>query len=790
MINDLKETKAPPSPLPRLGIFLCSLSAISFEISLTRIFSISLWYHYAFMVVSIAMLGLGLSGTALSLFPNLRKKDKPGLYALMLGISIPLAYALMNVVPFEPARLAWEMRQALYMGLYYLILSVPFFFFGLVLSLAFTLESQRSALVYGADLLGAGAGSVCALLLIGKLGPERTVILIALAPAMAAFLFNRHRASIALGLVLITIFALFPNVLRIRISPYKELNQALLFPGASHIKTYQSGFQRVDMVNSPMARYAPGLSLSYLDELPAQLGITVDGTGMSAVTDARGGTPEFVRHLPSALPYHARTIQSALIVEPGGGLPVLIARGFGVSEIHVAESNPLLVDVIRDDFGAFSGGIYTDNTQKRLARSALRHAGRRFDLIHISMLGAVPSGGFGISEDYRFTLEAFGEYLKGLKEDGMLNLSMYALPPERTGLRVLTTAISALEAFAIKDVSRHVVVMRSWGIISILIKASPFNEHELAGMRGFASQNGFDLLYHHGIGETEQVRHIKSVTKDPYSDISVLMDPTDREEFIASYPLDISPTTDERPFFHYHIRTSKLREIYELGGGKWQFFLDNGYVLPVVLAQAALLSLLLLCLPLLSSQVRRARPRYVLVYFALLGLGFMFVEVPLIQKMILPFETPPLAVATVLASVLISSGIGSLLSGKLRPERARLALLAIAALSLPYMLWLPGLAASMSALPLGLRAASCFIIVFPLGSLMGIPFPLGMSVLGRSARDLIPWAWAVNGCFSVIGPLIAVLLAMSIGYTAVIMLGALMYLMAFPVLRAAMRGGQ
>lgn len=740
------------------------------------------------MVVSIAMLGIGLSGTLQAVFPWLKDRQKVGIYALLLGLSIPLGFALTNMVPFDPARLAWDREQLLFICLYYLILSVPFFFFGLVMSSAFALESQRSAVVYGADLLGAGAGSVVSLLLIAWAGPERAVVLIAMSPLLGAYLFGRRSASVSLALILALGYFAFPGAFNIRMSPYKELHQALLFPGASLIRTYQDGFQRVDVFNSPMARFAPGLSLSYLNALPGQLGVTVDGTGMSAITDARLGPLEFTRHMPSALPYSIRKIESALLAEPRGGLPVLMARGFGVEDIHVADSSPLLIDVIDRDFSSYSGGIYKDNTYKRLARSALISTGRSFDLIDISMLDAVPAGSFGISEDYRFTLEAFSEYFRHLGNDGMLSLSLYVLPPQRTELRLLTTSIAALESLGVDEPSRNIVAIRSWGVLCILFKVTPFQDTEVSAIKGFADRNGFDLVYYHGITGGESGRYIKAASGEPYANafMEIVLDET-RAGFIKGYPFDITPAEDNRPFFHYYIRASRLKEIYELSGRKWQFFMESGYVLPAVLVQAVLLSLLLLVLPSVKKQMRDTGPKFFLSYFALLGAGFMFIEIPLIQKMILPFETPALAVATVLASVLISSGMGSLASRKFSFMRTPFTLFILAALSLPYILLLSPAAVAMGSLGLAMRVAACFVIVFPLGAMMGIPFPLGMSIIGQSNPDLVPWAWAVNGCLSVISPLLAVLLAISIGYTGVIMLGAALYMAAFLVLRNEMR---
>jgi|Deesub1362A_J573_1020465.scaffolds.fasta_scaffold00275_27 SAM-dependent methyltransferase len=759
------------------GIFLCSFTAISFEIALTRIFSISLWYHFAFMIVSIAMLGIGVSGTVLSLYPKLKNSKNLGIYALLLSLSVSLNYTIANFIPFDPVRLSWDKIQILYIGVYYIVLCIPFFFFGLIVSASFVEFSEKSGSIYGADLLGAGTGSIAVILLMSFLSPGQTVFAVASSAALGALIMGRKKAAAILIILNISILLLNPDFIRIRMSPYKGLQLALKYPGAKHIKTYYSGFSRVDVFESPMVRFAPGLSLKYLDPLPKQIGLSVDGSDINAITE---GTAEFLRYLPSALAYEIKKPKDVLIVEPKGGLPVLVARQYGAENIYNVESNPLIVDVIKNDFKEFSGFIYNKNTWKGLARSWLKGRETTFDIIDISLMGAVPSGLFGISEDYRFTVEAFKEYFSHLKPDGILSVSLFILPPPRTEFRLLNTVLHTMEETGIKNTHNHIAAIRSWGSICMLFKNSAFSQEEINTIKDFSAKRNFDLIYYPGIKENETNIYIKTPSPHYYDAFKRIIT---KDSFRKDYIFNIKEVHDDSPFFHYYLKLKNLKEIYRLTGRKWQYFIEEGYLLPIVFIQVIILSLILLILPVAAKRRKRNFSVFSLTYFAFLGTGFMFIEVPLIQKMILPLENPSYAVATVLASVLISSGLGSLLSQRFSHLRSfyMVALLSIAVI--PYGFLLSYFIEGISAHSMPVKTMFSFIAIMPAGLLMGIPFPLGMRILGQKNPSFIPWAWAVNGCFSVLAPILAVMLAMAVGFKWVFMLGALMYALAFVVLK-------
>jgi hypothetical protein len=775
-------------------IFLSSCTTLAYEVLLTRIFSISLWYHFAFMIISIAMLGFAASGALLALRPGLRELSRIPFLTLMLAAGITLSYFLANRIPFDPARLAWEKTQVLHICLYYVTLAIPFFCTGLIIATAFSTTSRKAGLLYGADLIGAGLGSLGILFVLGTLAPERSVFVIAAVAALAPLATGGARLRMASLLVIGTNLALFywqPEFTALRVSPYKGLPSALQYPGARLLKTHLSPFAVIDTFTSPAVRFAPGLSLRYLEPLPEQIGFAVDKGEINAVTAvAPAGALAFLDYLPSALPYTLGKTERVLVLDPGGGLQVLMARRHGAGTIHRVETNPALMKVIRDDFRAFSGNIYGGHTWTGLGRSWLRKGSERYDIIDLSLLGTETTGAFGIAEDYRFTLEAVREYLEHLEEDGYLSLNLYIVPPPRTELRLFATVVTAMEDMGIRDVARHVAVIRSWGSISMVIGKSPLSAGEIAAVRRFAGERWFDLVHLPGIRKEEANVHIRMATGDYFAAFRSILNREERQAFMTGYIFDIAPVRDDRPFFHYHLKFDKIGAIYEAMGRKWAFFLEEGYLLPAVLLQAGAISLVLLVLPAFGrvpGPERNSAGRRLLPCFAFLGIGYMFVEVALIQKLILPLENPSYAVAAVLAALLTSSGIGSLLSHRFPFLRRPAVCLGIALLTVLYSAFLPGVAAGVAAFPLPLKMALLLLLLSPLGALMGTPFPTSLELLGERSPHLIPWAWVINGTLSVLAPLLAVMIATASGFSRVLLLGALVYFLAFLVLKAGTR---
>ncbi len=822
-----------------ITIFLSSFSALAFEITLIRIFSISLWYHFAFMVISIAMLGIGASGTLLTIYPKLKGLSNISIYGLLLGISISICYIASNQIPFDPVRLSWDRIQLLYISLYYITLSMPFFFTGLIIGTAFSSMSEQSGIVYGSDLSGAGIGSITILFLMHFFHLEDIVfILSSVALTGAIFTGGKKVKTASAILIAINIFmaAISHESIHPRMSPYKGLQIALRYPGAAHLKTFYSPFSQIDVFKSPAVRFAPGLSLRYLDALPEQTGVSIDGGEVNAITYAGDKKSlRFLEYLPSALPYEIYTSQrdtkdnenviprfnreiqkdmdsrlspqairrgertagmtekkispyevsnlpDVLIIEPKGGLQVLMAEYYGSKNIIKVESNPLLIKIIRDEFKEFSHGIYNTNTLPGLGRTWLRSNDKKFDIIDIPLTAATPSGLFGISEDYSFTVEAFKEYLNHLKPDGFLNINLFILPPPRIELRLLNTIVTAVEEMGINDTEKHIAAIRSWGTISILFKKTGLSSKDIKKIKKFSKERRFDLIHYPGIKESETNIYVKMPSNEYPAAFKNILNPESRKSFIDNYIFDIKPAYDVKPYFNYFLRLKNIKPIYEVMGKKWQYFIEEGYLLIGIFIQVLVLSIAIMLIP-VPALVKVKLKVGLLPYFAFLGIGFMFIEISLIQNMILPLGNPSYAVASVLTSILISSATGSILSQRFSQLRSPYVALFITLIVISFSFLLPYISGQISPHPVYLKIAFVFLMLLPVGIFMGIPFPLGLKILGEREPSLIPWAWAINGCFSVLAPVLTIMLAMEIGFKAVLWLGGGAYLAAFAMLK-------
>lgn len=777
-------------PVPfRPLIFAVSCSCLVFELSLLRIFSITLWYHFAFMVISTAMLGIGASGTALAVLPSLKAPRRMPLYALLFALSLPLSYAAVNAVPFDPARLAWDGSQVLMLGACYVILAVPFFLFGAVLSTAYASLPERSPAVYASDLLGAGTGSLAVLLLLSLGGPQIAVLLASLLSLLILALAGRGRFRVlafALFPVVLALLFLRPAFLEPRMSPYKPLSVALSFPGSGLTGTYFSPYARIDTFRSPAVRFAPGLSLLYRGALPRQNGIAVDGGSIDAVTD--GSDPSslrFLDHLPTALPYRLAAPDRVLVLDPGGGLDVLTARRNGARSIDAIESNPLLLEVVGKQDPALADRA---RYHAGLGRMWLSGSDASFDIIDIPLSGVMGSSAFGFFEDHRYTVEAFRLYLSRLAPGGLLSITHYIHPPPRTELRTLATLAAAARKIGIADITDLVIAMRSWGTVTILFSRTPLSPEAIEAARRFCRENRFDVVYYPGMGPGEGNRYVR-MQDDSYADaFRRVIDRRSREAFLASYLFDVRPVRDANPFPRYFLRLENVGQIFGVMGEKWQFFFEEGYLLPLLFLQAAVIVSILLAAPFARPGRKKASPEKHTVrgwpwYFACLGLGYLFVEVAVIQTMGLTLEHPAYAAGTVIAALLIGSGAGGLSLQYVPSLRSPLTLVVLGAATFLYTVVLAPLSVLLGPVPLQLRAAAVFLLLLPAGFLMGIPFPLGMGLLGMRHRERVPWAWAVNGCFSVFAPILAVMLALKTGYRVVGGLGSLLYVAGYLVMR-------
>lgn len=770
-----------------LAIATVSAAALAFEIVLTRVFSVAQGYHFAFMAVSLGLLGYGISGTLIALLPGLRRgTPTPILFAVSLGFSlaVPGSYFVNNTVPFDSYQIGLDPRQFLFMGAYFLILALPFALAGLVVGVA--LLRLSAGPVYGASLLGSGLGSIVALVALPTWGGEGAVLICGVLGAAAAALLARGPrqivATLLVGAGLGVGLLQMPEPFEIKLSPYKPLAAAQRYIGSQLVHLEWNSFSRVEVVEGPAIRSAAGLSLAYRGAVPEQVGITVDGDDLRPITRASdAATAAFLEHLLTSLPYRLADRPEVLLLEPGGGLDLLLALRMGAERVVAAEPNPTVVKIVRERYADFSGGIYLDprvTLVSEIGRSYLAGTEERFDVVHLSLGDAfrtVTSGAYSLGEDYGLTVEAFRGYLEMLKPDGILAAPRWLQQPPSEGLRVLALAQAALQAEGVSDPEAHLVALRSFSTSLLLVKGSPFTETELEVVRGFAEERSFDLILYPGMSPAEANRVYVLETPEYYRAYRELLTSDDPDSFYRAQDYDVSPPTDDRPFFHHYFTLRQTPQILAQFGHIWQPFGGSGFLVLwalLLLVLAASAALVLLPLLRLGSGATGGEARRLLPYFGLLGLGFLFVEIPLIQRLILFLGHPVHALATVLLALLVGSGLGSLSSNRL-PLRPALATLVLAVLLYPWLLQ-TGIDLFLG-LGLGFRLSLSVLALLPLGFLMGVPFPSGIEIARREQPRLIPWAWGINGSASVVSALLAALVALVAGVSWVFWAAALAY---------------
>jgi hypothetical protein len=785
------------------AIFLISSATLCLEVSLTRYFSVSQHYHFAFWVVSIAFMGYGASGSFLTLFKSFSSVGRDTFLSyssFIYSLTILLSFLLCNSIPFDFISISWDKNQILFVFLYYFLLCVPFFFAGLTISFAISSVPRLVTKIYFSDLFGAGAGTLIALFVFLPKGDRGVIIFCSFLALFSSFLFSWRRRFtfrfLLLGLMAaeIVLFLSSPSWLSFKISPYKALPVALKYPQAKHLLTRWNSISRVDILESPAIRYAPGLSLLYEKELPPQLGLSTDGGELSAITrlkDSEDPQFEFLSYLPSSLAYSLTESPRTLIIEPKGGLDVLSSVYFNSSQTKIIESNPLTVKLLRQELAQFSGNLYHKKNIRVVSaysRAALKQEKDTYDLIVFSLtdvFGAFGTGLYGFSENYLYTTDSFAHILNRLSPDGLVSISLYQLPPPRKEARILATWIDALERSKM-DPASHIMVIRSWGTISFFIKKSPFSDLEIQKLKDFADKHLFDLVYYPGI-KIDEVNIHNELERPLYYDLTLqLLSPPERAKLYKNYLFQIKPVTDNRPFFFNFFKRTKLRATYQAMGKKWLPFLEGEFLPPLLLVQSLIIAFFLILLPVFASRRAKNKTRgfssRIFFYFGLIGMAYMFLEITFIQKFILFLGHPLYSVSIIIFSLLFSSGLGSFYSKKILGQNLkgnlRRSLLVCAGLIVLYLFLIPLFHESLIGFNLTLKIILTFLVIFPLGFLMGFPFPTGVRLLGQGEKRLIPWAWATNAFSSVINSIFALIVAFWGGYNLVLMLGAGGYLLA------------
>ncbi len=727
-------------------------------------------------MISLALLGYGASGTFLALLRNWllpRGVTVAAAAAAAFALTAIGAFLISQRIEFNSLEIIWSRRQLGILFVLYLLFAIPFFCAATSVGLTLARFGEESPRIYRADLLGGGSSAAVITLMLFILHPLDCLLLIGcIALASAALFLRLHRiwVPILLAAGFAAIIAARPLLFPLRVSQFKELSIALRLPGARIVEQRSNALALLTVVENSKVpfRFAPGLSLNYIGEIPKQIGVFSDGSSPSVIS-ARGPHLDFV---PSAVVYHLRgKLQNVAIIGAGGGTEVLSALDHGAERITAVEINPQMVDVVRRTSQLYSDPRVTVITAE--ARHFIGSTAQSYDLIQIALLDSLTASAAGVqalSTSYLYTVEAFQELMTRLRPGGYLIITRWMQVPPRDMVKLLATAVAAIES-----PRRSLALIRSWNTASLILKRGELDRSELDALRQFADERSFDVDYAPGINRSETNRY--NVLEESYLfDAASALLHGAREDFFERYKFFVRPATDNRPFFFHTFKWRVLPELVRLRERGGMPLIEWGYFVVVAgVMQALVASLVLIVAPLLWIRgTGGAEPVWRLIaYFASIGFGFLFLEIAFIHSLTLILGHPLYAVAVALASFLLFAGIGSGYSKRfqLRPAIP----IAVAAAALVEIAVVRGLSGAIVGLNTPSRLLISVVLVAPLAFLMGMPFPLALRRLSRVDPATVPWAWAINGSASVVSAMSATILAVHTGFSGVAVAAAVLY---------------
>jgi spermidine synthase len=876
------------SGIVRVGLFLTSLALLLIELTLTRIFSVTLGNHFAFLVISIAVFGLSLAGVIVYLtpkrFPAPRLAEQAAVYSSLIPPSVLLLLAAALLLPVSPSSAA---KDVTLMGILYLTASAPFVLGGLVITLILTHQAKDVGRLYFADLLGAATGALLVIPIVNVFGGPTALLVAGVLAGIAGIIFATQAPRselrplrwllplglpIGLGLLGFGLFgegavrgfgrAMFHSdaIYLARGNPFEyyyslygpDIHQslaglaifgALLFAGSAVASIFgrsaSSGILLWAFMSAWLAtsvagvnfsyqplrvRYAKGqfqfpplferwntysrvavfphepnrvggigwgLSPAYNGPLPDQLGMDIDAGASTPLIRLNGDFKgPAMQHLPydiTSLVYHIHGAARTLVIGPGGGRDVLTALYFGSPLVTAVELNPIIADVVNHHFATFTGKLYQHPNVSLVVdegRSFVRRTPERYGVIQLSLIDTYAStaaGAHAFSENSLYTVEAFRDFLSHLEPNGILSVSRWLFSPMRETLRIASIARASLPG--VRDYSRHIIVIASpeqmgLQVATVLVKREPFSDAEIAQLSELTERLRFIPLALPGHGPPNSIRS--------------LIRATETKGFYAKYPYDIRPSTDDWPFFFNTMKFSSYLSLWKdpLPGQQasrltaWLFVVILGLVvglmaLPMVLFHA--------------QEARALRVAYKASYFAAIGLGFILVEISLIELLTFYLGHPIYSLVIVISSLLMCAGLGARVTHWLehsqvnRIGRGLLGLLIL--LLVLYAFWAPEILRATIGKTLGVRAGIAVALLCPIAALMGTALPCGIRRVEADSKSLIPWMWAVNGAMTVLGSVLAIILSMNVGISATLMAGAAAYVVAVTVIPKASTNG-
>ncbi|HSB76672.1 MAG TPA: hypothetical protein VLC12_13535, partial [Terriglobales bacterium] len=768
-------------------VALASFAALLLELALTRLFSVVLFYHYAFLAISIALLGLGAGGV----FAYLRQGWLSAYDVRKIGALLCLVNALAVVIALE---VVLHTRVSLQLSSYnfkrltaiYLVSAVPFFCTGLLFSVAFARETRRIPQLYGADLVGGSLACLAVVPLLDWIGGPNTVVFAGLAMAVAAYAWASTSRWRNAGFLLVILLA------------------GLI--GANHSGRlidviYAKGVRLSDWSTIEFVRWNAISRIEVDRKKDGSRWVVIDADANSAMMNfdpkAWEQTP-LHKALMSTAPSVTNVLRprgSYAIIGPGGGPDVMRALANGSPDVTGIEINPIIVnDVMRGRYADYTHHLY-DLPQVHIhvadGRSWVRNSQGRYDVIQMTLVdtwASTAAGAFALSENNLYTVQAFMEYFQHLKPDGMIAITRWEFKEPREALRVVSVAIQAMHEIGIANPAPNLIVVCGGELnvdgrpVLVLAKKSPFTPEEEAAVRRHFGETHLVPLYMPSEPQDNAFGQLIA-SNNPYA-------------FAANYKFNVTPVTDNAPFFFFTLKTRQILNKHLLARGiDWKVNLGV-VVLGMVLIISIAAVLFFLVLPLALHGGGGGRTLQ-LLYFIAVGLGYILVEITFIQRFVLFLGNPTYALTVVIFLLMLSSGAGSMLSRRwlARPSEVKTPLLAIVAALLVYVAVLQRVLGALVGLPFALKLLVSAFFLIPLGFAMGMPFPTGLrwlagdkveaedSTVGPAGESpspshVIEWAWAMNAAASVLGSVLAIVIAIHQGLNFTLTCGALAYLLA------------
>lgn len=798
---------AEPQPARHtyLGLFLVTLSTLMFEILLTRIFSVTMLYHFAFVALSLAMFGMTVGALIVYLLPGLFTAQQLRSRLAVASVLFPIAMVASFLTELSiPFRIHPSVVAVYAIFFTYAVLTIPFIVSGVIVCLALTGYAARVSRLYAADLAGAALGCVLLIPVLGYSDGPTAVLWTAAFASLGAIAFTRGSSGQLRALSVAVAMFLFLASAGHTVLVWKHfpIFRILYIKGSFEARPlYEkwNSYSRVRVNGDPQASVAPqgwGLSTTVPADLRVhQLQMDIDvvaGTVLTGYT----GDPETVRHLGydiTNVAYRIRRDADALVIGAGGGRDVLSALTLGARSVTAVEINRDIIRTANGVFGDFTGHLDRDPRVRFIndeARSYIARSQDRYGIIQISLIdtwAATAAGAFVLSENSLYTTEAWTTFLRHLTPDGMLSVSRWYYRDRPSEMyRTTALAVEALRRTGVTNPRDYIVILRNMnlayrpetpdGVGTLLVTTRPFSTRELAEIERTARDLRFEVMF----------TSTRSV--DPTFD---RLTGPDSRAFEKAYPLRIEAPTDDSPFFFNMLRWRDIFSMSVLEAGKQSNNLKAVATLGILLGTVLVLTVGCILVPLWMSRthVPFAETRALLTFFICIGLGFMLVETSQMQRLIIALGHPTYALTVVLFALLLSSGLGSYMTRRIEPESAgpsgsgRLLLLVVTLASVGAAT--PAVVRATAAASTPVRIVAAVGLLFPAGLAMGMAFPLGMKLATRSTAALTPWLWGLNGAASVLASVLSICIALTWSISAAFWCGCLAYVIAFVAFRRA-----